>query len=134
MYLYFTLFSKFVTLLLSCFMRWKVGWRLTILLLLFFNLSSKFNFYVFISNFHVILYLNWVLVFFTVRDFILNFRYFMVTPSVQNAFVAPQLGFSSAKFIKGSFGHSGNEYSKTFCTVYCSVLFVLFSLLCNIKF
>ena len=58
---------------------------------------KKFKSYTYLSipNFHVILYLYWVLLFFVVIDFILYFilRDFVVVCNEQNVFEAAQLDF-----------------------------------------
>ena len=72
--------------------------------------AALFIYYLFISNFSVISYLNWVLLYLNVMDFILLLfsniiyilRALMVVFGEQNAFLAPQPGSSLAKFVSSS--------------------------------
>ena len=72
--------------------------------------TALFIYYLFISNFSVISYLNWVLLYLNVMDFILLLfsniiyilRALMVVFGEQNAFLAPHPGFSLAKFVSSS--------------------------------
>ena len=83
-------------------------------------------------------FLSWFrffLFFFILMDFIIYFvlRDFVPVPSERNVFVAPQLGFYSAKIIVSSkefYRKRAPSFSETFCFLFCSVLSVLFRVVC----
>ena len=104
LYLFLNLFSILIYVTFILFLELESNVKIhNLIVFLYFPL--KFRFYLFALNFNVISYLNWILLFFHVVDFVLCFilKNFMVIPSEQNVFELPQLGFSLAKFIGGSF-------------------------------
>ena len=82
--------------------------------------------------FDVIFYLNLVLLFFVVMDFIFYFvlRDFVPVPNEQNLFVAAQLGFSLAKFLSVARNVTGGGTRRvlrhfTFYFVLCCLFYSL---------